>query len=214
MHSSLLILRSSALMKARWPGDTDFLVLTHGKIYDVLSTKRGCCRVVHNSGEDYLCPPKYFEIIGESFMDKLKIKRLDPRVQLPVRATEGSACFDLRAILDGPVTLAVGEMKSFATGIAIEMPSPDCVALVFSRSGMGAKYGVSLANSVGVIDSDYRGEIRVTLINHGSADYTVNPDDRIAQLMVIRTLPLTAEFVDALSDTERGAGGFGSTGKG
>ena len=147
-------------------------------------------------------------------MDKLKIKRLDPRVQLPVRATEGSACFDLRAILDGPVTLAVGAMKSFATGIAIEMPSPDCVALVFSRSGMGAKFGVSLANSVGVIDSDYRGEIRVTLINHGSADYTVNPDDRIAQLMVIRTLPLTAEFVDTLSDTERGAGGFGSTGKG
>lgn len=147
-------------------------------------------------------------------MNTLKIKKLDPRVQLPVRATEGSACFDLRAILDNPVTLAVGEMKSFATGIAIEMPTPDCVALVFSRSGMGAKFGVSLANSVGVIDSDYRGEIRVTLINHGTAEYTVNPDDRIAQLMVMRTLPLTAEFCEELSDTERGAGGFGSTGKG
>lgn len=146
-------------------------------------------------------------------MNALKIKKLDDRVQLPVRATEGSACFDLRAILDAPVTLAAGEMQSFPTGIAIEMPSPDCVALVFSRSGMGAKYGVSLANSVGVIDSDYRGEIRVTLINHGGAAYTVNPDDRIAQLMVVRTLPLHAEFTEELSDTERGAGGFGSTGK-
>ena len=145
-------------------------------------------------------------------MDKLKIKKLDPRAVIPVRATGGSACVDLRAILDAPYVLGAGEFHSFRTGLSIEMPSPDCVALIFSRSGMGAKSGISLTNSVGVIDYDYRGELIVSLINNSSQDYTVNDGDRIAQLMVVRTLPFETEEVSSLSETGRGAGGFGSTG--
>ena len=145
-------------------------------------------------------------------MDKLKIKKLDDRAVIPVRATAGSACVDLRALLDEPCVLKSGEFRSFHTGLAIEMPSPDCVALVFSRSGMGAKSGISLTNSVGVIDYDYRGELIVSLINNSDRDYTVNDGDRIAQLMVVRTLPLETEEAGSLSRTDRGAGGFGSTG--
>ena len=144
--------------------------------------------------------------------DILKIKRLDPRAQIPVRATEGSACFDLRAVLDEPFVLKAGTFASFHTGIAIEMPSPSCVALVFSRSGMGAKHGITLTNSVGVIDYDYRGEIIVSLINQSSADYTVDNGDRIAQLAVFPVLPLASAEASELSSTERGEGGFGSTG--
>ncbi len=145
-------------------------------------------------------------------MDKLKIKKLDERAVLPVRATWGSACVDLRALLDEPCVLEAGEFRSFRTGLSIEMPSPDCVALVFSRSGMGAKSGISLTNSVGVIDYDYRGELIVSLINNSDKAYTVQDGDRIAQLMVVRTLPLETEEVSGLSETERGTGGFGSTG--
>ena len=147
-------------------------------------------------------------------MDKLQIKKLDPRAVIPVRATAGSACVDLRALLDGDCVLRPGEYRSFHTGLSIEMPSPDCVALVFSRSGMGARSGVSLTNSVGVIDYDYRGELIVSLINHGPEDYTVRDGDRIAQLMVVRTLSLETEEAEELSETGRGSGGFGSTGTG
>ena len=147
-------------------------------------------------------------------MDKLRIKKLDPRAILPVRATEGSACVDLRALLDEDCVLRPGEFRSFHTGLSIEMPSPDCVALVFSRSGMGARNGISLTNSVGVIDYDYRGELIVSLINHGPEEHVVRDGDRIAQLMVVRTLPLETEEAEELSETGRGAGGFGSTGAG
>lgn len=147
-------------------------------------------------------------------MELLKIKKLDARAKLPEKATAGSACFDLKVLLDEPCTLKAGEFRSFHTGIAIEMPFPDCVALIFSRSGMGAKHGICLTNSVGVIDYDYRGELIVSLINNSTEDYILSDGDRIAQLMVIRTLPLHAAEAVELTDTARGDGGFGSTGRG
>lgn len=146
-------------------------------------------------------------------MKILKIKKLDPRAVLPEKASEYAACFDLRTVLDEPYTIQPGEFHSFHTGLAIEMPDPDCVALIYSRSGMGAKYGISLSNSVGVIDYDYRGELIISLINNSSETFTVENGDRIAQLMVMKTEPLQAVFTDELTSTERGSGGFGSTGK-
>lgn len=146
-------------------------------------------------------------------MDIIKIKILDPRASLPEKATEYSACVDLRAVLDSRYTLKPGEFHSFHTGIAIEMPDPLCVALVFSRSGMGAKHGISLSNSVGVIDYDYRGELIVSLINNSETSFDIEPGDRIAQLMIMRTVPVKPVICDELSETERGDGGFGSTGK-
>lgn len=146
-------------------------------------------------------------------MKTLKVKLLDPRAALPAKATSFSACFDLRAILDEPFILESGMFHSFPTGLAIEMPDPECVALVFSRSGMGAKHGISLSNSVGVIDYDYRGEIIVSLINNSDVPFTVEPGDRIAQLMVVKTEPLEIQISEELTETERGSGGFGSTGK-
>ena len=146
-------------------------------------------------------------------MEKIKIKKLDPRAVIPQKATSGSACYDLRAILDEPYVLKAGEFHSFPTGLAIEMPSEDCVALIFSRSGMGAKHGITCSNSVGVVDYDYRGELTTSLINHSNEDYVINPGDRIAQMMIIRNVPLEVEIAEELGETERGAGGFGSTGK-
>ena len=146
-------------------------------------------------------------------MEKLLIKILDERAVLPQKATGSSACFDLRVILDEPYILQPREFHSFHTGLAIEMPDPSCVAMIYSRSGMGAKYGISLTNSVGVIDYDYRGELIVSLINNSDVSFTIEPGDRIAQLMIIRNIPLEAEICEELSSTERGAGGFGSTGK-
>jgi dUTP pyrophosphatase len=145
-------------------------------------------------------------------MDVLKIKKLDPRAIVPLRATPGSACIDLHALLDAPLILEPGMHCLIHSGLSIEMPSSDCVALIFSRSGMGIKHGITLSNSVGVIDSDYRGELCIGLVNHGKVPYTIQPNDRVAQLMVIRHLALQVEVVDELEETERGSGGFGSTG--
>ncbi len=143
----------------------------------------------------------------------VKVKRLRDSAALPRYATPGSAAADLCADLSEALILQPGQRVAIPTGIAISPSATDVVALVFSRSGMGAKQGISLSNSVGVIDSDYRGEIKVSLINHGSEPYTVQPGDRIAQLMFV---PIChAAFLPAteLDDTVRGAGGFGSTGK-
>ena len=145
-------------------------------------------------------------------MDVLKIKKMDPRAIVPLRATPGSACIDLHALLDAPLILEPGMHCLIHSGLSIEMPSPDYVALIFSRSGMGIKHGITLSNSVGVIDSDYRGELCIGLVNHGKMPYTIQPNDRVAQLMVIRHLALQVEVVDELEETERGSGGFGSTG--
>jgi len=145
-------------------------------------------------------------------MKPLKIKRLSPLAVIPKRATEGSAAVDLCAAIEEPITLQPGGRVMIPTGIAIELPSDDMVALVFARSGLAVKSGINLSNSVGVIDSDYRGEIKVGLINQSADSFTIGCGDRIAQLMATYALPLPIEEAEELSDTERGAGGFGSTG--
>ena len=148
---------------------------------------------------------------------ELKIKPLSQKIgthnPLPRLATAGAACMDLCACVDEAVTLNAGERRLVPTGIAIALPSPEYVALVFARSGLGIRKGVCLSNGVGVIDSDYRGEIGVGLVNLGDAPYTVQPGDRIAQLMVVPVVQPAVTVVDDLDETERGAGGFGSTGR-
>jgi dUTP pyrophosphatase len=148
---------------------------------------------------------------------ELKIKALSEKIgreiPLPHFATGGAACMDLCACMDESITLNAGERHLVPTGIAIALPSAEYVALVFARSGLGIKKGVCLSNGVGVIDSDYRGEIGVGLVNLGDAPYTVQPGDRIAQLMVVPVVQPTLTVVDTLDETERGAGGFGSTGR-
>lgn len=144
---------------------------------------------------------------------KLKIKKTDPRAELPVRGTPGSAGLDLRAVLDEPMTLPPGALVSVPTGIAIGLPSPDTVGLVFARSGLAVKHGIGLSNGVGVIDSDYTGEIRVGLINQSAVPYALHPGERIAQLVVMPICRPELVEADTLEETERGAGGFGSTGR-
>lgn len=143
----------------------------------------------------------------------VKIKKTRENAQIPKYATEFSACGDLTACIDEAVTIGVGEIVKIPTGIAAEPERNDVVGLVFGRSGLGVKHGITLANSVGVIDSDYRGEIMVSLINRGSEAYTVQPGERIAQLMFAPIY--TASFIpcDELGETERGEGGFGHTGR-
>lgn len=142
----------------------------------------------------------------------LRMKKVRPEAQLPQRQTEGAAGYDLRACVEAPVTLEPGEGYSFPTGLAGEIPQ-GLVGLVFCRSGLGVKHGVSLPNCVGVIDSDYRGELIVPLRNFGDKAYTIQPGERIAQLVLVPVfLPPVAE-VEELSETQRGTGGFGSTGK-
>ena len=146
----------------------------------------------------------------------LKIKALSPKIgtdiPLPYYATPGSAAMDLHACLDGAVTIPAGERRVIPTGLAIALPSADYVALVFARSGLGIKHGVAPANCVGVIDSDYRGEILVGLQNSGGSEFTIQPGDRIAQLMVVPVVQPRLRLVDELDETGRGARGFGSTG--
>ena len=148
---------------------------------------------------------------------KLAIKALSPllgkEIPLPSYATPGSAAMDLRACVSEPVVIAPGARVVVPSGIAIALPSSEYVALLFARSGLAAKGGVCLANGVGVIDSDYRGEIGVALLNTGSAPYTILPGDRIAQLMVTPVVQPAVELVEELPETTRGAGGFGSTGR-
>lgn len=144
---------------------------------------------------------------------ELKIKLLSPKAVLPKYATAGSAAMDLTACLDEPVVIEPGQRVLLPTGIAIALPSPDYVALVFVRSSMGAKHGIALSNGVGVIDSDYRGEIKVGLTNLSDVPYTVVPGDRVAQLAVLPVTQPTVVQAAVLDETDRGAGGFGSTGK-
>ncbi len=146
-------------------------------------------------------------------MNVVKIKKVRENATVPQRATSGSAGVDLCACIDAPVTIRPGELVKIPTGIAIALPSSELGAFLFARSGLGVKHGICLSNGVGVVDSDYRGEISVGLCNVGSKTYTVEPDERIAQ-MVIMPVAL-AEFcqVDRLDETERGSGGFGSTGR-
>ena len=148
---------------------------------------------------------------------ELKIKALSPKlgteIPLPARSTPGSAGMDLAACMDEPVTIAPRALARIPTGLAIALPSPDYAALVFARSGLGVKHGISLSNGVGVIDSDYRGEIQVGLTNLSDTPYTIQPGDRIAQLVVVPVALPELVWTQDLEDTGRGAGGFGSTGR-
>ncbi|MBQ1229746.1 MAG: dUTP diphosphatase [Clostridia bacterium] len=140
--------------------------------------------------------------------------KLSRGMTAPEYATDGSAAVDLRAALEEGevVTLLPGERYRFPTGVAISPERRDVVAVVAGRSGHGLKHGVTMANSIGVIDSDYRGEISVVLINHGSEPFAVRRGDRIAQMMFMPVLAAAFLPVDELDETERGAGGFGHTG--
>lgn len=148
---------------------------------------------------------------------ELKIKALSPRIgrdiPVPHFATDGAAAMDLCACIDAPVTLDAGQRALLPTGIAIALPDAGYVALLFARSGLGVKKGICLSNGVGVVDSDYRGEIRVGLVNLSDESYTVQPGDRIAQLMIAPVIQPTLTLVEELDETNRGADGFGSTGR-
>ena len=143
---------------------------------------------------------------------KLTFKKLDPRAVIPSRATAGSAGLDLCACLDAPVILEPGDIKMIPIGITAQPDSDDIALLIYPRSGLSSKFGVSLANCVGVVDSDYRGTWFVPLINHGREPFTVEHGMRIAQLIPTRILMPDIEVSDGLSETERGKGGFGSSG--
>ncbi len=142
-----------------------------------------------------------------------KVRRLRESAKLPFRATEGSAGMDLYACINSPVTLGAGEKAVIPTGIAIELPSAELAAFVFARSGLAIKHGIGLLNGVGVIDSDYRGEICVGVINQLAEPYTIAPDERIAQLVIMPVSLINPVEAQSLDDTARGEGGFGSTGK-
>ena len=142
----------------------------------------------------------------------IRVRRLDPRARLPERGSALAAGADLHARLDAPVAIAPGESAFIPTGLAMEIPA-GYAGFVYARSGLASKGGLAPANKVGVVDSDYRGEIVVCLHNHSQAAQTVSDGQRIAQLVVAPVLDVDFKEADALSETARGAGGFGSTGK-
>jgi dUTP pyrophosphatase len=142
----------------------------------------------------------------------LMVRRLRQNAVLPTRATESSAGLDLCACLDEKLTIPAGETRTVPTGIAIALPDKT-VGLIFGRSGLGVKHGIAPANAVGVIDADYRGELLVGLHNHSAADYTVEPNERIAQLVVVPVFMPRVLEVCELPDTPRGENGFGSSGR-
>ena len=146
---------------------------------------------------------------------KVDVKILDPRVKdkMPTYATTGSAGLDLRAILDEPLTLNPGETRLIKTGLAIHLADPGYAALILPRSGLGHKHGIVLGNLVGLIDSDYQGELMVSTWNRGQEAFTIGPMERIAQLVVVPVVQMQMNIVDDFETSDRGAGGFGSTGK-
>lgn len=145
-------------------------------------------------------------------MDAIRVKILREGATLPTYGTREAAGADLYACLDAPVTIQPGQTVFIPTGLALEVPR-GCAGLVYARSGMACKRGLAPANKVGVIDSDYRGEINVVLYNHGSAAQTVSHGERIAQLIITPVLQPEYVLAPELEDTQRGAGGFGSTGR-
>jgi dUTP pyrophosphatase len=149
---------------------------------------------------------------------RLKVKILDPRIgksiPLPAHATDGSAGLDLRACLDEPLLLEPGQAHLVPTGLAIHLDDPGLAAVLLPRSGLGHKHGVVLGNLVGLIDSDYQGQVMVSAWNRGSHPYTIEPGERIAQMVIVPVVQAALEVVDDFQESERGAGGFGSSGKG
>jgi len=147
---------------------------------------------------------------------KVKVRILDPRIgrefPLPQHATAGSAGMDLRACLGAPLVLAPGAAELIPTGISIYVEDPELAALLLPRSGLGHKSGIVLGNLVGLIDSDYQGPLMVSCWNRGSAPFTINPGDRIAQMVIVPVVRAEFEVVEDFDATSRGAGGFGSSG--
>ena len=145
-------------------------------------------------------------------MQTVRVKKLHPNAKLPTYGSAFAAGADLYACLEEPVTIGPGETYWETTGVALEVPA-GCAGLVYARSSLGAKRGLAPANKVGVVDSDYRGEVRVVLFNHSPEPQTINPGERVAQFVI--TPVVTPQYVEAeeLLDTDRGTGGFGSTGK-
>ena len=148
-------------------------------------------------------------------MKTLAIRILDPRLRgsLPQYATAGAAGLDLRACIDAPLTLAPGAAELVPSGIAINLADPGLAAVVLPRSGLGHKHGIVLGNLVGLIDSDYQGQVMVSVWNRGQAAFTVQPMERIAQLVVVPVVQVKLNVVEEFAQSARGAGGFGSTGK-
>src|SRR6201988_1069726 len=150
-------------------------------------------------------------------MKKLQVRILDPRVgrdmELPRRATSGSAGLDLRACLDAPLTLDPGKAELVPTGIAIHLADAGLAAMLLPRSGLGHKHGIVLGNLVGLIDSDYQGQVMVSCWNRGSAAFTVQPGERIAQMVIVPVLQVEFEIVEAFETSRRAAGGFGHSGR-
>ncbi len=147
----------------------------------------------------------------------VQIKIIDPRVgsqfELPKYATAGSAGLDLRACIDAPIVLEPRKAELISTGIAIYLEAPELAAMILPRSGLGHKHGVVLGNSVGLIDSDYQGPLMVSCWNRSAEPYTVNPGDRIAQLVIVPVLQAQFNVVEEFEQTDRGEGGFGHSGK-
>jgi len=147
---------------------------------------------------------------------KMKLRILDPRIgrefPLPHHATEGAAGMDLRACIDAPLNLAPGAAELIPTGISIYVEDPDLAALLLPRSGLGHKNGIVLGNLVGLIDSDYQGPLMVSCWNRGSSPFTVNPGDRIAQMVIVPVVHVEFEVVADFTESRRGVGGFGSSG--
>lgn len=146
-------------------------------------------------------------------LNDVKIKLLSETATVPTRATDGSAGYDLRADIEKPQTLRPGEIFAVPTGVAIALPDKNYVAVVCARSGLAIKHGIALANGVGIIDSDYRGELKVGLINLGGKEFVIEPNERIAQMLIMPVLTPELLVCDDISETERGSGGFGSTGR-
>ena len=148
-------------------------------------------------------------------MKTLDVRILDEKIRdhLPAYATGGSAGLDLRACIDSPLALAPGDAKLIPTGLAIHLADPALAAVIIPRSGLGHKHGVVLGNLVGLIDSDYQGQLMVSCWNRGREPFTINPLERIAQLVVVPVVQVRLNVVDAFEESARGAGGFGSTGK-
>lgn len=148
-------------------------------------------------------------------MRRIDVRILDDRLrgQLPQYATPGSAGLDLRACIPAPLTLAPGQTELVASGIAIHLADPGLAAVVLPRSGLGHKHGIVLGNLVGLIDSDYQGEILVSTWNRGTASFTISPLERLAQLVVVPVVQVAFNVVEDFGASRRGAGGFGSTGR-
>ncbi|VAW88551.1 Deoxyuridine 5'-triphosphate nucleotidohydrolase [hydrothermal vent metagenome] len=150
-------------------------------------------------------------------MHKIELKILDPRIgkefPLPNYATEGSAGMDLRAILDEPLEIKPGETHLLPTGIAIHISDPTLAAILLPRSGLGHKHGIVLGNLVGLIDSDYQGQLMVSCWNRGDKTFVVEAGERIAQMVIVPVIQPEFHIVDEFEESQRGTGGFGSTGK-